>query len=206
MTDSNSRRSSPRFRVHLEVSYGNAKDFVREYAENLSLGGLFIKGGESLRQLQEVTVDLTLPGAGTFRVETRVAHVMTPEVAARCGQSAGAGLEIVRSPPGFSDALTAYLLRLGRRKDVSVMVTNTSLGLLLGAAGYVVKSIAAPSLVVQEIAHSSMPVAAVVTLEAEAAAYRRAVVAAGAGDIVCAVRDMQSMEEVLSRIDQLIEI
>ena len=43
-----SMRQEERFRVNFSVRFGIARDFVQEYAENLSSGGLFIRGAHRL--------------------------------------------------------------------------------------------------------------------------------------------------------------
>ena len=117
-------RSSARFRVHLSVRYEIAHEFVREYAENLSRDGLFITGAQDLELLQEVAVEIGLPGFQSFRVRAEVAHIFDEEHAAPLGRVAGAGLAITRAPPGFQDALTGYLHRLGKRADATVLTTS----------------------------------------------------------------------------------
>src|SRR5688572_20977235 len=110
------KRRSFRYAVNLVVRFDSAREFVTEYAENLSHGGLFIRTSSGrLKALDEVGVELTLPGLGTYKVGVRVAHVLTPDQAARYGAAPGAGCEILSRPPGFAEAIQEYLRRLGRR-------------------------------------------------------------------------------------------
>lgn len=196
-----SDRKSPRYRVHLSVRYSQAVDFVTEYAENLSHGGLFVKGAGGLKPLQEVGVEITLPGYGTYEVGAEVAHVLDAETASQIGRSPGVGLAITRRPEGFDQALAAYLQRLGRRADVMVMVDDESSALLLAAAGFQVVEAPAPDQLVAAIAHAEIPVAAVVVGRARQLVYQEAARAAGAGDIVFPMDSPAEFEQLLVRLD-----
>jgi len=117
-----SRRRYERFRVHLRVRFSKADDFVVQYAENLSYGGLFIKGVDTLGQLEEVVLDLELPGHGNYRVKGMVAHVVAPEMAKSSGRDVGVGIQLMEEPAEFRRALNQYLAVLGARRDSSVLV------------------------------------------------------------------------------------
>jgi hypothetical protein len=187
--------------VHLSVRFARAREFVIEYAENLSQGGLFVKGAGSLGALEEVDVEIDLPGAGTYTVKAEVAHTIDAATATRLGRSAGAGLAITESPPGFTDALQAYLQRLGRRADVMVMVTDETFGLLLAAAGFQVATAPEPDQLAAAIAHSEVPVAGVVVSRGQAPDYQQATTAAGAGDVVVTMDSTEDFERVLEWLD-----
>lgn len=140
------QRKAARYRVHLQVRYAAAADFVREYAENLSRGGLFLRGGRGLSRRRDVEVDVELPGLGHFRVRAEVAHVIDAEEASRAGRAAGVGLAIVEAPPGFEAAMEAYLGRLERRGEVTLAVIGDEATRLLAEAGYKVERLdGAPS-------------------------------------------------------------
>jgi hypothetical protein len=155
------QRTSSRHRVHLSVRYSVATEFVREYAENLSHGGLFVTG-TGFMSLQEVEVELEMPGAGRFRVTAEVAHIITEEAGAAIGHRPGAGLAITKSPPGFKDALTSYLHRLGRRADKVVMTSHEGIAKLMGDAGYRVVQAPPPDGLVEAMATAEDAVIAVV--------------------------------------------
>src|SRR4051812_34914647 len=107
------QRRHPRFAVHLAVKYATAAEFVADYIENLSAGGLFIAGAQHLKLHDLVDVVLDLPGHGQWRVVGKAVFLLDPETARRAGRKPGVGLEIVTKPPGFDDALVGYLFRLG---------------------------------------------------------------------------------------------
>ena len=193
------KRASTRHDVRLEVRYGTAQEFVQEYAENLSHGGMLIRGAIELQPLSEVEVEIELPGLGEFVITAEVAHILTPEVAASCGREAGAGLAIRRAPKGFSEALGRYLHRLGRRADSTVLTTDPGTGEQIAAAGYSVAPAPSPGELPAWIVRAERPVIAVVVAQAEMPEYRRVAAAAGAGEIVHPAD--AGLDTLLRRID-----
>jgi len=185
----------------MSVRYSTAVEFVREYADNLSNSGLFIKGAQDLQPLSVVNVEITLPGAAAYMVKCEVAHVMTPEAATRFGRSAGAGLAILKSPAGFEDALSDYLRRLGRRADHRVLVKGDAVLQVLADAGY--KATPAPSAagLAEAMVHSDEPVIGVVVPRRAAKLYNSAARAIGAGDVVIAMDDEGELDSVLRTLD-----
>lgn len=194
------RRKDSRQDVHLAVRYQTAHEFVAEYAENLSKGGLFIRGAHELRPLQEVKVEITLPGFGEYVVVGEVAHILSAEMASRCGREAGAGLAITSAPAGFQDAISGYLQRLGRRADATVLTTVAETGAAVAAAGYSVLPAPGPEELSAWIVRAEQPVVGVIVSEGEALEYRRVAAAAGAGEIVHVAE--AGLEALLARLDQ----
>jgi len=184
------------------VRFARAREFVTEYAENLSKGGLFVKGAQDLEALQVVEVDIALPGYGNFRVKAEVAHLIDAESAVSFGRSAGAGLAITERPDGFDEALSLYLQRLGRRADAMVMVASETFGLLLAAAGFQVRAVPVAGEVVAAIARAPVPVIGVVVPHDQVTEYERTVAMAGAGDIVIGMGSADDFDEVLVRLDE----
>jgi uncharacterized protein (TIGR02266 family) len=198
-------RTEHRQRVHLQVRYATAEEFVVEYAENLCQGGLFIAGAHNLAPLSEVTVEISLPGAGSFQVRGEVAHVLVPAVAERHGRRPGAGIAIRHAPKGFREALASYLLRLGRRADVLVWCYERGSALDLERAGYRVDGVPAPENVATTFVRSEAPVMAIVVPRARELVYRQALVAAGGSeDMVVAMDDPAELDAVLAALDQLL--
>ena len=133
---SSEQRRHPRYGVHLAVRYANAEEFVADYVENLSAGGLFIAGANRLPLFTETDVHIELPGQGNWTVRAKSVFLIDDVAAEKIGRKAGAGFEILDKPPGFDDALLGYLLRLGRRRDHAVMVGEVPGVSLIGDAGY----------------------------------------------------------------------
>jgi hypothetical protein len=121
------------------VRFATAAEFVTEYAENLSAGGLFLRNGHELEPLSKIQVQLDLPGYGTYEVTAKVAHVMDPETAARFNRDPGAGLQLVDVPDGFEEALMGYLARLGKRRDCLLLIQEQDCVELCTNAGYLVQ-------------------------------------------------------------------
>lgn len=119
-------RRNPRHRVALSVSFHDARDFVTQYAENLSAGGLYLAGAQSLEVRAEVELELELPGHGKFVVSAEVVH----------RDARGAGLQLSNVPPAFTAASRAYLLLLGRRTAITVYVDVEPWRGLVTGAGY----------------------------------------------------------------------
>ena len=113
-------RAVARARCRISVRFERASSFVREYAENLSVGGIFVTGAHHLERLEELELDIDLPGLGSFRIQAEAAHILGPDQATRLRREPGAGLAIRRAPIGFHRALRLYLERVGRRKDCAV--------------------------------------------------------------------------------------
>jgi hypothetical protein len=194
-------RQHKRHRVHLSVRYVKADRFLRDYAEDLSKGGLFIAGAHHLEPLEEVEIDIDLPGLGTFRVLAETAHVVTPERAEKLGRRPGAGLAITRCDKQFRDALHEYLERLGHRADRRVLVGDQACAVVLGETGYQVAPAPPPAELAAALAASQMPVVGVVVPRAEHAAYAAAAAVVGAGDIVLEMDHVEEIDNVLTLLD-----
>lgn len=192
-----------RYLVHLGVRFVEARDYVIEYAENLSQGGLFVAGAQHLSPLEEVKIRVDLPGFGSFDVTCRVAHTLSEERAAKLGRRAGAGFAIMSAPEGFEKALSQYLLILGRRRDATVVVADAEAGELLAAAGYRVERPADPQSLAAMAASMPTPLAVVVP-QAAAPAYRAALATTSMGDLVVAVGDEGPTDALLNALDQRI--
>ncbi len=195
------RRRAARYRVHLSVRYETAADFVREYAENLSKGGLFIRRARGLARHRDVMVELELPGFGAYQVRAEVVHVISPEMAAEHGRAAGAGLAIREAPDGFEEALANYLHRLGRRADSLVLAAAEPAARLLVAAGYQVAAVSSPDSLGDALAAQAADarLVGVVVPGAEVDPYRLA--AADNAELVVAMDEPRQIDEVLVQLD-----
>lgn len=196
------RRTAARYRVFLSVRYEVAADFVREFAENLSRGGLFIRGGRGLYSRRDVVVELDLPGYGVYQVRAEVAHVIGEDQAAEHGRTAGAGLAIREAPEGFEEALTGYLERLSRRADSIVLVADEEPALLLHAAGYQVRAVSSPERLGALVEGCELPLVGVVVPEERLAEFADAARDIGAADLLVSTERGRRIDEVLVRLDR----
>jgi hypothetical protein len=189
------QRRHPRFDVRLAVRYSNATEFVNDYVENLSQGGLFIAGAKlEMGAVSEVKIDL--PGQGQWTVRAKVMFVLDAAAAGKAGRRPGVGFEILDRPPGFEDALLGYLLRLGRRRDHTVMIDEDSGASYVKEAGYLVKPLVAPEALSEALADPTL--IAVVVPATVHAAYR------DRGGTVLAMSGRRDLADLLARLDSLL--
>jgi hypothetical protein len=198
---STEQRRHQRFGVHLAVRYTNAEQFVTDYVENLSAGGLFIAGAHKLPLLVETDVAIELPGQGGWTVRAKAVYLIDEAAAKLAGRKPGAGMEIVTKPPGFDDALLGYLLRLGQRRDHSVMVGEVAGIRVITDAGYRVVSLESPAAAAALVTDALVKLVAIVVPPELVDSYRAAI---EGPTLVVAVRNEADMPDVLARIDSLI--
>ena len=80
------KRKHPRFDVRLAVRYTKAEQFVTDYVENLSAGGLFIAGAHQLPMFTETDVEVELPGQGSWTVRAKVVFLIDSMAADATGR------------------------------------------------------------------------------------------------------------------------
>jgi len=199
-----SQRNSKRFRVHLSVRYEVAREFVVEYAQNLSSGGLFIRGTTDLKPLERVPVQIELPGFSKFLITAEVAHILTPEMAATTGNAPGVGLSIIKTPTGFDEALSSYLMRLGKRPDYCVLVADNECRRLVTDAGYKTDAVPAATDLLGMIARTTTPILAVVVSRAQEEEYKTVATQAGDPGLVFVIDYLEEMDDLLGRLDDAI--
>lgn len=194
-------RRDPRYRVHLEVRYGRAVDFVQEYAENLSKGGLFIRGAQDHAPGQEVTVEIEIPGYGTFKIVAEVAHVLSAETAQALGRRPGAGLAVRRAPKHYRKALREYLLLLGQRRDCVVYAEDPDVLQALEEAGY--HAMPMPDLpeLAAVLGATQAPVLGVILSPASEDRYAPALFAANLADRMHQVSFLDELDDLLPTLD-----
>ena len=196
------QRRYPRYGVHLAVRYSNAEQFVADYVENLSAGGLFIAGAHQLELFTETDVSIELPGQGSWSVRAKSVFIIDENAARMAGRKPGAGMEIISKPPGFDDALLGYLLRLGQRRDHSVMVGDISGIRVITDAGYRVVPLEEPGEAAQLVGDMLVKLVAVLVPPDQVDHY---VTRMGThGSLVIGVRDEGELPDILARIDSLL--
>ncbi len=200
---SEEHRRHPRYGVHLAVRYANAEQFVTDYVENLSVGGLFLANAHHMPLYAETDVEIELPGQGTWTVRTKSVFIIDTMAAKSSGRRAGAGLEIIDKPPGFDDALLGYLLRLGQRRDHSVMVGDVPGIQHIVDAGYRVIPLEEPQIAAALASDSLVKLLAVCVPPETVAVYKEALGARG-NDLVYGVTDEAQIQDILARVDSLL--
>jgi Tfp pilus assembly protein PilZ len=195
------RREHPRHRVHLSIRFGQANEFVQQFADNLSQGGLFVPGDHRLKPEEEIDAEIDLPGLGTFRVRAKVAHQIAPKAASQSGGRAGVGLKITRAPEGFQNALNAYLRRLGQRKKTIVFARDAACAAVLHEAGYQVAPVPAPIKLAAAIDSSTARVVGVVVPPPDLDDYAAAAASIGMGNLAIAMHSPAELDIVLALLD-----
>lgn len=193
------QRRSKRFPVQLTVRFVSADDFVVQYAENLSVGGLFVRDADHLAPLTELMVDLELPGSGNYQLRTRVAHILTPDRARAVGASPGAGLEIVAAPAGFEEKLLGYLSRLGERRGHEVLAAEDEVARAVARAGYRAEAVSPRQ--AAAACDRGRPVLAVVAPSRELGTYRAALGRDRAG-LLLDHPDGAELDALIARLDR----
>ena len=103
------QRRARRYAAELEVRYERASDFVREYTENVSHGGIFVRTEQPLRTGDLVKMHIMLPGEEQpLVIEGSVTH-SRPQPN---GLPAGMGVEFIAYNPNDADRLQAFIARI----------------------------------------------------------------------------------------------
>lgn len=197
-------RSEKRHRARVSVSFGSAKEFVRQYTENLSRGGLFVRGAEDLALGQEVDVEIDLPGQGCFVVTAAVAFVLPWHEGEKRGRMPGVGLKIISAPPNYSEALECYLHRLERRRNFVVLAGDDQTRAALEDAGYSVMDVPPADELVATIARCEAPVVGVIVPRSAAPEYAAAASASGDPDLVRGIDYIEELDEHIAELDQVL--
>lgn len=109
------QRTYPRMEVRLEVRYYHRQQFLKDYTENISQGGMFIATTEPFELGTQVRVELVIPDLATvLPITCRVAYVLRPEDAPAVDSTPGIGVEIVEMDPRTDETLRTYLQRIMR--------------------------------------------------------------------------------------------
>jgi uncharacterized protein (TIGR02266 family) len=100
------RRAFPRHAARFQVGFSSNKEFVLEYAENISAGGVFVHAEHPPELDTIVTVSLHLPG-NDVAVEAKgvIVHRVSKEEAAQLGKSPGMGVQFVDSSDEVREAI-----------------------------------------------------------------------------------------------------
>lgn len=198
----NNDRAQTRYRVHLSVRFQTALDFVTEYAENLSHGGLFVRGAHHLELNREVPIQMEVPGYPPFKVVARVAHIITPDIAKALKRKPGAGFHIIRGPKGFQEAIRSYLTRLGRRRDRGVLGGDHHIAGALEAAGYRTQIVPRAKDLVLAVEEMEVETLGVVVPRSSEIEYARAAGVLGKTEFVYGVDSLEDVDELLPVFDE----
>jgi uncharacterized protein (TIGR02266 family) len=109
------RRATPRYAARFAVRFGSVDEFRREYATNISAGGLFLRTDEPPQMEAVVTVVLELPGGPPVEAKAVVVHRVTREEANSRKVDAGAGVQFVQGDDAFRQRIDQFVASLSLR-------------------------------------------------------------------------------------------
>ena len=146
MSDRPELRSTPRLSASFKVRYESFDQFLTEYTEDLSRGGMFLVTKTFLPINSVITCELYLPSSDDkVRIIGRVAHVLTEAEAGRRKRQPGMGIEFLDIPREDADRLLGYLARMTTGPQPKITPAD-----LAGTPAMLRKKVAAEILVVDD--------------------------------------------------------
>jgi uncharacterized protein (TIGR02266 family) len=109
------RRATPRYEARFAVRFGTVDEFRREYATNISAGGLFIRTEQPPEMDAVVDVTLELPGGQPVQGKAVVVHRVTPEEAAQRKVDPGVGVQFVQGDDHFRERIDKFVATLSAK-------------------------------------------------------------------------------------------
>jgi len=109
------RRATHRYAARFAVRFGSVDDFRREYATNISAGGLFIRTEQPPEMDAVVDVVLELPGGEPIQGKALVVRRVTPEEARGRQVDPGIGVQFVHGDDRFRERVDQFLASLSAR-------------------------------------------------------------------------------------------
>jgi type IV pilus assembly protein PilZ len=111
------RRATARYPTRFAVRFGTVDEFEREYATNISAGGLFIRTEAPPAMNAVIDVVLDLPGGEPVEAKALVVHRVSAEDAARLGVEPGAGVQFVEGDDQFRERIDEFVAELAGAQD-----------------------------------------------------------------------------------------
>jgi uncharacterized protein (TIGR02266 family) len=109
------RRATPRYAARFAVRFGSVDEFRREYATNISAGGLFIRTEQPPAMDAVVDVVLELPGGEPIQGKAVVVHRVSPEEASQRQVDPGIGVQFVHGDDRFRERIDQFVASLSAR-------------------------------------------------------------------------------------------
>ena len=113
------RRATPRYAARFAVRFGTVDEFRREYATNISAGGLFIRTENAPELNAVVTVSLELPGGSPVEGKALVVHRVTCDEAAQRGVEPGVGVQFVHGDDAFRERIDRFVTSLSAKPSTA---------------------------------------------------------------------------------------
>ncbi len=107
------KRQETRNTAKHRVQYKSGLEFVSEYCEDLSKGGMYLATSALLKKGQMVFIRLELPDVSTpLEIEAKVAHTLSENESQAMGKPPGVGLQFLDLTPRSIVLLKDYLSKL----------------------------------------------------------------------------------------------
>jgi uncharacterized protein (TIGR02266 family) len=106
------RRATARYPARFAVRFGTVDEFKREYATNISAGGLFIRTEAPPEMNAVIVVDLELPGGDPVEGKAMVVHRVSAEDASRLDIEPGVGVQFVQGDDQFRERIDKFVAGL----------------------------------------------------------------------------------------------
>lgn len=107
-------RGFQRFQTQFTVRFRTTREFVREHAQNMSRGGLFIQTPTPPQLDEVIAVQLELPDGGAPAITSGlVMHRVTVEEAEQQGIVPGIGVQFLDADDHFRERIDRYVDQLG---------------------------------------------------------------------------------------------
>jgi uncharacterized protein (TIGR02266 family) len=103
------RGKAVRYDQVLEVEYNSVGEFLKDYSENLSKNGIFVRTDEPQPADTVVPMKITLPNGEHIEVTGRVVHAIDADLASQIGRSAGMGIEFLHYHGSSQTRLWNYI-------------------------------------------------------------------------------------------------
>ena len=95
------------------MRYYHRQQFLKEYTETISQGGLFIATDQPFEPGEELKIELVIPDlAAALPVTGRVAYRLDPQAAAELETKPGIGIQITEIDPRVNGTLRDYVQRI----------------------------------------------------------------------------------------------
>jgi type IV pilus assembly protein PilZ len=104
------RRELLRIEAEIEIHFKNFEQFYKEYAKNISKGGIFIKSNNPLPPQTIIEIKIFLPDdKEPLDVVGEVVHIIEPEIAQQRGWDPGMGVHFVDYDEEMFKRLEKYI-------------------------------------------------------------------------------------------------
>jgi uncharacterized protein (TIGR02266 family) len=109
------RRATARYPARFAVRFRSVDEFKREYATNISAGGVFIRTEAPPEMSSVIDVELELPGGNPVQGKALVVHRVSAEEAARRNVEPGVGVQFVEADDRFRERIDRFVAELAAK-------------------------------------------------------------------------------------------